>query len=61
VKILRQAYARTLADPALLAEAKKRNWEVNPLAGEELESHAKEVIAQPPQVVERLKWVLGRD
>jgi tripartite-type tricarboxylate transporter receptor subunit TctC len=61
VKILRQAYARTLADPALLAEAKKRNWDVNPLTGEELEASAKEVIAQPPQVVERLKWVLGRD
>ena len=61
LKILRQAYARTLADPALLAEAKKRNWEVNPLTGEELESLAKEVIAQPPQVIERLKWVLGRD
>ncbi len=61
VKILRQAYARTLADPALLAEAKKRNWEVNPLTGEELESLAKEVIAQPPQVIERMKWVLGRD
>jgi tripartite-type tricarboxylate transporter receptor subunit TctC len=61
LKILRQAYARTLADPALLAEAKKRNWEVNPLTGEELESLAKEVIAQPPQVIERMKWVLGRD
>ena len=61
VRILRQAYARTLADPALLAEAKKRNWEVNPLSGEELESLAKEVIAQPPQVVERMKWVLGRE
>ena len=61
VKILRQAYARALADPALLAEAKKRSWEVNPLTGEELESLAKEVIAQPPQVIERMKWVLGRD
>lgn len=61
VKILRQAYARTLADPALLAEAKKRNWEVNPIAGEELESLVKEVMAQPPQVIERMKWVLGRD
>ena len=61
VRILRQAYARTLADPALLAEAKKRNWEVNPLSGEEFESLAKEVIAQPPQVVERMKWVLGRE
>jgi tripartite-type tricarboxylate transporter receptor subunit TctC len=61
LKILRQAYARTLADPALLAEAKKRNWDVDPIAGEQLESLAKEVIAQPPQVIERMKWVLGRD
>jgi hypothetical protein len=34
---------------------------VNPLTGEELEGFAKEVIAQPPNVVERMKWVLGRD
>lgn len=60
VKILREAYAKTLKDPDLLAEAKKRNWEVNPLSGEELESLAKEVVAQPPDVTERMKWVLGR-
>ena len=61
VKILRQAYAKTLNDPELLTEAKKRRWEVDPLAGEELESLAKEVIVQPAQVIERMKWVLGRD
>ena len=61
VKILREAYTRTLNDPELLSEAKKRGWEVDPLTGEELEPLAKEVIAQPPQVIERMKWVLGRD
>ncbi len=60
VKLLREAYAKTLKDPELLAEVKKRGWEVNPLTGEELESLAKEVIAQPPEVIERMKWVLGR-
>lgn len=60
-KILREAYTRTLNDPDLLAEAKKRGWEVNPLTGAELESLAKEVIAQPQQVIERMKWVLGRE
>ena len=60
VKILREAYAKALSDPKLLAEAKKRNWEVNPLSGEEMEASAKEVIAQPPAVIERMKWVLGR-
>jgi tripartite-type tricarboxylate transporter receptor subunit TctC len=61
VKILREAYARTLKDPDLLAEAKKRGWEVDPLIGEELESLAKEVLVQPPQVIERMKWVMGRE
>jgi tripartite-type tricarboxylate transporter receptor subunit TctC len=61
VKILRAAYARTLNDPDLLDEAKKRGWEVDPLAGEELESLAKEVIVQPPEVIERMNWVMGRE
>ena len=41
-------------------EAEKRGWEVNPLTGEELESLAKDVITQPPEVIERMKWVLGQ-
>ena len=44
----------------LLAEAAKRGWEVSPLSGEELESLAKEVIAQPHEVIEKMKWVLGK-
>ena len=59
VRILREAWNRTVKDPELLAEAKKRRWPVAPLAGEELESLAKEVIAQPPEVVQRLKKFLG--
>ena len=59
VRILREAWNRTVKDPELLAEAKKRGWPVEPVAGEELESLAKEVIAQPPEVVQRLKKLLG--
>ena len=59
VKILREAYTKAMNDPELLAEAKKRDWEVKHLTGEELESLAKEVIEQPPDVVERMKRVLG--
>jgi len=59
VRILREAWNRTVKDPELLAEAKKRGWPVAPVAGEELESLAKEVIAQPPEVVQRLKKLLG--
>ena len=59
VRILREAWNRTVKDPELLAEAKKRGWPVEPVTGEELESLAKEVIAQPPEVVQRLKKLLG--
>jgi tripartite-type tricarboxylate transporter receptor subunit TctC len=59
IKILREALTKTFRDPEFLAETKKRGWPVEPLAGEELESLAKEVIAQPPEVVQRLKKLLG--
>jgi tripartite-type tricarboxylate transporter receptor subunit TctC len=60
VKILREAYAKTLKEPELLDEAKKRGWEVRPVTGEELEALAKEVIAQPPEVIEWLTKLLGK-
>jgi tripartite-type tricarboxylate transporter receptor subunit TctC len=60
VKILREAYAKALGDPELLDEASKRNWDVEPVSGAELESRSKEVIAQPAEVIERMKWVLGK-
>jgi tripartite-type tricarboxylate transporter receptor subunit TctC len=60
VKILREAYAKALSDPDLLGEASKRNWDVEPVSGEELESRSKEVIAQPAEIIERMKWVLGK-
>src|SRR5499425_1816837 len=59
VRILREAWNKTVKDTEFLAEAKKRGWPVEPVAGEELESLAKEVIAQPPEVVQRLKKFLG--
>ena len=59
VKILREAWNRTVKDTEFLAEAKKRRWPVAPVAGEELDSLAKEVITQPPEVIQRLKNFLG--
>jgi tripartite-type tricarboxylate transporter receptor subunit TctC len=61
VKILREAYARAIADPELLAEAAKQRWEVNPTRGEELQALSKEVIDQPREIIERMKRVLGRE
>jgi len=59
LKTLRDGWNNTLKDPELLAEAKKRGWPVEPIGGEELAALAKEVIAQPPDVVQRLKKLLG--
>jgi tripartite-type tricarboxylate transporter receptor subunit TctC len=54
-KVLRDAFAKTMSDPELLAEVKKREWEANGLPVEELEALAKEVVVQPPEVIERMK------
>ncbi len=59
VKILRDAYHRSLKDPGLLEELKKRRWVVDAIGGEEMAALAKEVIAQPPEIIERMKKLLG--
>lgn len=60
LQILREAFAKTMKDEALLAEAKKKKWDLDPSSGEELESTAKEVMVQPPEVIEQLKKLLGK-
>jgi tripartite-type tricarboxylate transporter receptor subunit TctC len=60
-KVLRQAYVNTLKDPELLAEVKKRRWELDPLSGQELTDLAKDVVIQPKNVIDRMNWVLGRE
>jgi tripartite-type tricarboxylate transporter receptor subunit TctC len=59
LKLLREAYLQTLKDPELVAETKKQRWEIDPLSGEDMEQLAKEVMTQPKEVIERMKWVLG--
>ncbi len=60
VKILREAFMKTMKDPEYVAEAKKKKLELDPVAGPELEALAKEVVAQPPEVIERMKKLLGK-
>jgi hypothetical protein len=59
VKLLREAYANTLKDPALIADIKKQEYDFDPVSGEELQTLAKTVVNQPPPVIERLKKILG--
>lgn len=60
LKILRDAYAKTMKDEQFRTEVKKRNYEFNPVDGEELQSLAGELTSQPPEVIERLKKVLSK-
>ena len=55
VKTLRAAFDKAAKDPELLAEAKKLRMDVTPNRGEELQKVAKEVMSQPPEVVEQIK------
>jgi tripartite-type tricarboxylate transporter receptor subunit TctC len=59
VKILREAFSKTMNDPNLIAEINKRKWDLDPTSGDELEAISKEVMVQPPEVIERVKKVLG--
>jgi len=59
VKILRAAFIKTVHDSEFLAEAKKAGWDTIPVSGEALEAIAKEVIDQPPGVIDNLKKLLG--
>jgi tripartite-type tricarboxylate transporter receptor subunit TctC len=60
LKILRDAFAKTMADPEFLAETKKRRYELEPVSGEEVETLAKEVLAQPVDVIDRMKKLIGK-
>ena len=60
VNVLRQAWTKMFKDPAFNDELKKRNWEAGPIGGEELESLAKEIVNQPPDVTAALKRILSK-
>ena len=59
VKELRDAYAKAMADSALLDEAKKGKMEVEYVPGEDLQKLAERMINQPPVVIARVKKLLG--
>jgi tripartite-type tricarboxylate transporter receptor subunit TctC len=59
-KILRDAFMKSMNDPALLVDAAKSKLEITAVSGEELTKIAKDVIDQPPEVVERIKKILAQ-
>jgi tripartite-type tricarboxylate transporter receptor subunit TctC len=59
-KTLRDAFMKSMADPQLLDDAAKQNLEITAVSGEELAKIARDVINQPPDVLDRIKKLLAR-
>jgi tripartite-type tricarboxylate transporter receptor subunit TctC len=59
VKMLRESFRNVLKDAELLAEAKRARMDVEYTSGEELEALLKEVLSQPPEVIEQARKILG--
>ncbi len=58
VKMLREAYARALKDPDLIAEVERQRLDMEPSSGEEIQTLIKELMEQKREVIERVKTLL---
>lgn len=59
LKAMRAAYAASLKDPALLADAAKQKLEIRSKTGEQLEALVKDAAKIPKPVLEKTKAILG--
>src|SRR5207344_328763 len=60
LQILREAFAKMLADPNFIAEARKLvDWDGSSyLSGAELQKKIEATVTQPPEVIKRIKEIL---
>lgn len=56
---LRRAFDATMADPALLAEAKRRNFVIEPMSGEKLQETVARTLKISPALVQKTKTALN--
>jgi tripartite-type tricarboxylate transporter receptor subunit TctC len=59
VRILREAFDRTMTDPDFLAEAARLNMDIKPLGGEALQKIATDVVQSRPEDLARAKELIG--
>jgi tripartite-type tricarboxylate transporter receptor subunit TctC len=59
IMLLRESYAKAMHDPGLIEEAKKSQMDMEHTPGEELQELMKELMNQPPDVMDRVKKVLA--
>ena len=55
VQILRDAFDKTMKDPAFLADAKKQRLDIEPLGGAKIQKMIVDLYASPAKLVERAK------
>ena len=60
VKILREAFAKTMEDPAYRAEAAKLNVEIDPTLGEELQALVEKLLQTDPKTIDLLTAILAK-
>ena len=58
VRTLRAAFLKTLSDPEFVAEARQANFDIDPIAGEEVERLIGELFRKPAPVHAKLKELL---
>ena len=56
---LRQAFMETLEDPEFVAEMRKRNLDIEPLSGEEVQRIVAASVATPKELVDQAKRYIG--
>jgi tripartite-type tricarboxylate transporter receptor subunit TctC len=60
LKILRDGFVKMMADPDMIAEAKKKGLEPSLMTGEEVEALGREIGTVPPDVLQRMKPLLEK-
>jgi len=58
VKLLRESFLKTLADPALQQEAAKLGLEIDPMAGEAVQALIARIYATPPETIEAVRALI---
>jgi tripartite-type tricarboxylate transporter receptor subunit TctC len=59
VQALRDAFQKTMRDPAFLAEASRANADIDPVAGEELEALTTRLYQTSPDTVARMQKIMN--
>jgi tripartite-type tricarboxylate transporter receptor subunit TctC len=59
VKALRDAFDTMVRDPVFLAEAGKEHFDINPVAGAQMQKIVEDIVATPKPIADRLLQIIG--